>query len=111
MRQRLVAFVLLAVFFGAGTTVPGPDVLLHHLNGQAEQPRTHLDPAGGCGGHAERCTLGRPAIGAGAAVAQGAVLTTGLAEAPALPVHAAVEIVLAGLAAIPHSRAPPTHVV
>lgn len=111
MRQRLLAFLLLAVFLGAGTTVPGPDVLFHHLNGQAEQLRTHLDPAGGCGGHAEKCTLGRAATGTGAAIAHAPAFSTRFAEAPTPPVHSGVEIVLADLTAIPHSRAPPAHVV
>jgi hypothetical protein len=111
MRQRLVAFLLLIVFLGAGTTVPGPDALFHHLNGHADQPRTHLDPAGGCGGHAEKCTLGRASTGTGAAVAQAPVLRTEAAEAPQPVVPSGIGIATADLAAIPHSRAPPAHVV
>jgi hypothetical protein len=111
MRQRLLAFLLLTIFLGAGTTVPGPDALFHHLNGHADQLRTHLDPAGGCSGHAEKCTLGRAATGAGAAIAHAPVLSTQAAEVPPPAVAAAVGIVLADLAALPHSRAPPAHVV
>jgi hypothetical protein len=111
MRQRLVAFLLLGVFLGAGTSVPGPDVLFHHLNGHADQLRTHLDPAGGCGGHAERCTLGRAATGAGAAITPAPVLSTRATETPPPALAAAVGTVSADLAALPHSRAPPAHVV
>ena len=111
MRQRLVALLLLTVFLGAGTTLPGPDVLFHHLDGHADQPRAHFDPAGGCAGHAEKCTLGRAATGAGAAIAQAPGLLTLAAEAPPPAVRSAIGIVFADAAAIPHSRAPPAHVV
>nr|MBA3259495.1 hypothetical protein [Gemmatimonadales bacterium] len=69
MPRRLVAFFLLAVFLGSGTTVPGPDALLHHWSGTSEEHRSHVEPAGGCTGHTEQCTLGRTATGAAAALA------------------------------------------
>jgi len=111
MQRRLLALVLLAVFLGAGTTVPGPDALLHHWTGQSDELRTHIEPAGGCGSHAERCTLGRAATGAGAAIAQAPVLRTELNDSPSPVITAAVRIVIADPDAIPHSRAPPAHVV
>lgn len=110
MRQRLVAFLLLTIFLGAGTTLPGPDVLFHHLDGHADQQRVHFDPAGGCAGHVEECTLGRAATGASAAIAQAPVLHTAAAETPSLAVRSAVGVVPADLAAAPRSRAPPAHV-
>jgi hypothetical protein len=64
--RRLTALLLLAVFLGAGTTLPGPDALLYHWGkAGAEQPRTHIESAGGCASHLEHCTLGRTATGDG----------------------------------------------
>jgi hypothetical protein len=111
MQRRLVAWLLLAVFLGAGTTLPGPDALLHHWRAQADEYRTYVEPAGGCGTHAEKCTLGRTATGAGATIAQPPVLRTQLSTTPSrVPIHPA-EIVVADLDAIPHSRAPPASAV
>jgi hypothetical protein len=111
MQRRLVAFLLLAVFLGAGTTVPGPDVLLHHWTGQANEHRSHIEPAGGCGSHSEKCTLGRTATGAGAALVHDPVLRTDPTEFPSPASTLAVRIVIADPDAIPHSRAPPAHLV
>lgn len=58
------ALLLLAVFFGAGTTLPSLDALLYHVRGpDLEGSRTHLEPAGPCPSHAAHCTLGRTAPG------------------------------------------------
>jgi hypothetical protein len=111
MQRRLLAWLLLTVFLGAGTTLPGPDALLHHWGAQAERPRTHVEPAGGCGAHADRCTLGRTAAGAGAAVVQSPVVRADLSGAPALLITHAVGVIVADLDAIPHSRAPPASAV
>ena len=70
--RRLTAFLLLAVFLGAGTTLPGPDALLYHWGRpDPEQHRTHVEAAGGCGSHLEGCSLGRAATGAEAVTAAG----------------------------------------
>jgi hypothetical protein len=111
MHRRLVAFLLLAVFLGAGTTVPGPDVLLHHWIGQANVHRSHIEPAGGCGSHSEKCALGRTATGAGAALVQAPVLRTNPTDFPSPASTLAFRIVIADPNAIPHSRAPPGPVV
>jgi hypothetical protein len=107
MQRRLVAFLLLTVFLGAGTTLPGPDALLHHWLGSAEQQRSHVEPAGGCGSHAEQCTLGRTATGAGAVVADAPVLRS-TADGPApealLP---DLPLVAADRSSLPQPRAPP----
>jgi hypothetical protein len=107
MQRRLVACLLLAVFLGAGTTLPGPDALLHHWGAQAGESRAHVEPAGGCGAHAEKCTLGRTATGAGAAIVTSPVLRTELLGSSSRAVIRVVEVVVADLDAIPHSRAPP----
>jgi hypothetical protein len=111
MQRRLVAFLLLAVFLGAGTTIPDPDVLLHHWTGQADEHRTHIEPAGGCGSHSEKCTLGRTATGAGATLVQSPVLRAEPSDSPSPAIAPAVRIVVADPDAIPHSRAPPAPVV
>ncbi len=68
--RRLLALLLLAVFLGAGTTVPGPDALLYHWHADGGEPtRAHIEAAGGCASHLESCTLGRAAAGTSAAVA------------------------------------------
>jgi hypothetical protein len=65
MTHRIRAWLLLALFLSAGTSLPGPDALLHH--GHMELFRVHFDPAGGCAGHADHCTLGRTPPGSRAA--------------------------------------------
>jgi hypothetical protein len=107
MHRRLLAWLLLAVFLSAGTTLPGTDALLHHWRAPADEQRTHVEPAGGCGAHAEKCTLGRTATGAGAAIVQSPVLRTQPFGNPSASVSRTVEILVADLDAIPHSRAPP----
>ena len=73
--RRFTALLLLAVFLGAGTTLPGPDALLFHWGkAGAEQPRTHIEAAGGCASHLESCTLGRTATGSGASLPAGLIV-------------------------------------
>jgi hypothetical protein len=112
MQRRLVALLLLAVFLGTGTTLPGPDALLHHwFDSAAEQQRGHVEPAGGCGGHAEQCTLGRTATGAGAVIVHAPVLrldsdaSLPQVSLPSLPVLAADR------GPLPQPRAPPAQSV
>ncbi len=58
--MRLRALLLLALFLGAGTSLPSLDAALYHTRGsQRFAGNTHFDPPGGCGGHADHCTLGR----------------------------------------------------
>jgi hypothetical protein len=57
--MRLRAVLLLALFLGAGTSVPSLDALLYHRHAERFAGDAHFDPAGGCGGHADHCTLGR----------------------------------------------------
>ena len=109
--RRLVSLLLLAVFLGAGTTVPGPDALLYHWgDAGAEQSRAHIESAGGCGSHVEHCTLGRTAAGDAASLPTGLLVRVqqddraldqpGLAPAP----HAADR------GTLPQPRAPPVPV-
>jgi hypothetical protein len=58
MRPR--ALLLLALFLGAGTSLPSLDAVVYHRHGPDRLAgETHWDPAGGCGGHADHCTLSR----------------------------------------------------
>jgi len=66
MTHRLRAWLLLALFLSAGTSLPGADALLNHRH--PESFRVHFDPAGGCAAHADHCTLGRTPPGSRAAV-------------------------------------------
>jgi hypothetical protein len=64
--MRLRPLLQLALFLCAGTSLPSLDAILYH--GRAAERfagDTHLDPAGGCGGHDDHCTLGRTAPGSG----------------------------------------------
>ena len=111
MSRRLVALFLLSVFLGAGTTLPDPDALLYHWVGGSDSARPHVEPAGGCGGHLEHCTLGRTATGAGAALAQSPALRiVPLEPAPPAQPHLVLSIV-APRGILPQPRAPPAPAV
>lgn len=57
--MRLRAFLLLTLFLSAGTSLPGLDAVLYHWHVDRRTDETHFDPPGGCGGHADHCTLAR----------------------------------------------------
>lgn len=59
MAARVRAWLLLALFLSAGTSLPSLDALLFHLHPDPVSGRVHVEPAGGCTGHADHCTLGR----------------------------------------------------
>ena len=107
LQLRAKAFLLLAVFLSAGTSLPGPDALLYH-GGAAELDRSssHIEPAGGCLDHAEHCVLGRTATGAGADVPPITVVRAELASRPIQPITAQ-PLFSADPTGIPNSRAPP----
>jgi hypothetical protein len=66
-RSAARAFVLLAVFLAAGSSLPSLDALVYHTRaGELQGSQPHVEPAGGCLSHAEDCTLGRTAPGSGA---------------------------------------------
>jgi hypothetical protein len=108
--RRSIALLLFAVFLGAGTTLPGADALLFHGEKAAAEHRAHVEPAGGCGSHADSCTLGRTASGTGAALAGPAVVRA--APTAALPVASAPASLLTAGApgGSPQPRAPPVPV-
>jgi hypothetical protein len=105
--SRVRAWLLLALFLGAGTTLPSVDALLHHLHPDRFAGRVHVELPGGCGAHSDHCTLGRtpPGSRALASLAIVAKLTRGggsdvtpLPSTPAPRARAAL---------LPPSRAPP----
>lgn len=110
-RRRLTCLFLLAVFLGAGTSLPGPDALLHHWEkAGAEQSQIHVESAGGCASHVESCSLGRAATGAGAALAAGLVVRLNGALSAGAPVIPARSVPSSSPATLPQPRAPPVPV-
>jgi hypothetical protein len=74
MGARRRAWLLLALFLSAGTSLPSLDALFFHLHPDPAAGRVHVEPAGGCTAHAEHCTLGRAPAGS-RALASFAVVT------------------------------------
>ncbi len=106
--MRLRAVLLLALFLGAGTSLPGLDAVLYHRHGPDRSAgATHLDPPGGCGGHADHCTLGRTPPGS-RSVQPGTIevrLSLTLSSTPARTLASWVFVPPRGT--LPLTRAPP----
>lgn len=109
--RRSIALLLLAVFVGAGTTLPGADALLFHWGepGTADH-RGHIEPAGGCASHADDCTLGRTASGAGARLAHAAVVRVEPPAGASVEPNSSLLHRPVSRGAIPQPRAPPVTV-
>jgi hypothetical protein len=110
MPRRRIALPLLAIFLGAGTTLPGPDALLHHWTA-AEDSHAHVELPGACTAHTDHCTIGRTASGAGTSIATAPVLRIEPAGSAALILTAAPAIVVLDRGALPQPRAPPAPAV
>jgi hypothetical protein len=110
-RSKLKAWLLLAVFFGAGTSLPGLDALLFHWHVADQHAAAHVEPAGGCSAHAEHCTLGRTPPGSRAFGVLAAALRLLPARGP--DVHRLPGQFPPGTStpSLPHSRAPPAAMV
>ena len=105
MLARVRAWLLLALFLSAGSSLPSPDALLHHRH--AESFRVHYDPAGGCTDHADHCTLGRTPPGSSAAAPIAFVVRVALdGRTHAVPLPAARPLD-ERTSLLPPSRAPP----
>ena len=109
---RVKAFLLLAIFLAAGTSLPSLDALAYH--GESEETarsQTHVEPAGGCLSHIDNCTLGRGAPGSGAGLTGCCELR--LVDTPVIPHHAVHVLppLAADLFGIPQPRAPPVRFV
>ena len=108
-RLRLRALLLLGVFLGAGTTLPSLDALMHHWGRSAPRAERHLEPAGGCVGHAEHCNLGRTAPGTGAVQTMAAAVRIEPSARPQRFPTPAIPLIAAYRGATTLSRAPPAH--
>jgi hypothetical protein len=105
--MRIRALLLLALFLGAGTSLPGLDAVLYHQHPDGRADQIHFDPAGGCGGHADHCTLGRTPPGSRSLQPWAVDFRVVLGEAvPSVPALAS-RIIVASLRALPQPRAPP----
>ena len=105
-RVQVKAFLLLAVFLSAGTTLPSLDGILFHVAGESGRAQAHFEPAGDCLDHAQHCVLGLTAPGAGALAPSGTELRTAPLAPPAdwSPTPFLLD---SGIAGAPNSRAPP----
>ena len=107
MAPRVRAWLLLALFLSAGTSLPSPDALLFHLRPDPTAGRVHVEPAGGCTAHSEHCTLGRTPPGSRSVAAPIiAVRISSSLRRPSGPIPP-VPALEARAASLPHSRAPP----
>ena len=104
---RIRAFLLLALFLCAGTSLPGLDATLYHWHPDRNPGETHFDPAGGCGGHADHCTLSRTPPGSRSVEPRPTVFRV-IAHDKVPAVQAPVSRIIVGsLRALPKPRAPP----
>jgi len=105
---RAKAFLLLAVFLAAGTSLPSLDALAYHHGATAlERSQSHVEPAGGCLSHSDHCSLGRTASGSGAVATLSGVTRIEPASSPTHPCTPRVQPICADRSAIPQPRAPP----
>jgi hypothetical protein len=107
MTARVRAWLLLALFLGAGTSLPSLDALLYHQHPDPMAGRVHVEPAGGCTAHSDHCSLGRTPPGSRVVMPLVVVarLATDLRVGPDL--FPPAPVLAPRTASLPHSRAPP----
>lgn len=106
--RRAKAFLLLAVFLSAGTSLPSLDALVyHHSDTQIDRSQSHVEPAGGCLSHSDHCSLGRSASGSSAVAALSGVTRLEPVSSPPRPCASRAVPACANRSAIPQPRAPP----
>ena len=108
--RQVKAFLLLAVFLSAGTSLPSLDAVLYHHGAELDRSQSHIEPAGSCLEHSGHCVLGRTATGSGADVTPTTVVKVQLASRQARPVTAQ-SFFSADPTSNPNSRAPPVLLV
>ena len=102
------AFLLLAVFLSAGTSLPSMDALVYHQGAtELDRSQSHLEPAGGCLNHTDHCSLGRSASGSGAVATLSGVTRLEPISSPSQPCAPRLRPACADRSAIPQPRAPP----
>jgi hypothetical protein len=105
---RAKAFLLLAVFLSAGTSLPSLDALVyHHGTTQLERSQPHVEPAGGCLSHSDHCSLGRGATGSGAVATLSGPVHLEPVPGPTQPCAPCVLPTVADRTGVPQPRAPP----
>jgi hypothetical protein len=110
--MRIRALLLLALFLGAGTSLPSLDAVLYHRHGADRfAGDTHFDPAGGCGGHADHCTLARTPPGSRSVQPQAVDFRVTSGEAVPSPPTLISHAIVRSLRALPQPRAPPAPAV
>jgi hypothetical protein len=107
VRGRRRAWLLLALFLGAGTSLPSADALLHHLHAHPMAGRVHVEPLGGCTAHADHCTLGRTPPGSRALAPLPLLPRVVHDEVARRPVQSGARLASAPRPFLPPSRAPP----
>jgi hypothetical protein len=106
--RRAKAFLMLAVFLSAGTSLPGLDALLfHHGATELDRSQSHIEPAGGCLSHSDHCTLGRGASGSGAVATLSSVSRLEPVSRPTRLPTACVQPTCADRSLLHQPRAPP----
>ena len=108
---RLRAWLLLALFLSAGTSLPSPDALFFHLHPDPAAGRVHVEPAGGCTAHADHCTLGRTPPGSRALAPAAFVVRLGWSDRPRAARIPAAPPLDARTFLLPPSRAPPAPLI
>ena len=105
--RQLKAFLLLAVFLSAGTSLPSLDALLYHHGSEIDRSQAHVETAGGCFSHSGHCSLGRSASGSGSvATLTGVTRLEPVSTPPRFPTSR-VQPTCGDRSAIPQPRAPP----
>jgi hypothetical protein len=106
--RRVKAFLLLAVFLSAGTSLPSLDALVyHHGAAELDRSQSHIEPTGGCLSHSDHCSLGRSASGSGAVATLSGVTRLEPVSSPPRPAAGRLQPACADRSAIPQPRAPP----
>jgi len=102
------AFLLLAVFLSAGTSLPSLDALVYHQSAtELDRSQSHVEPAGGCLSHSDHCSLGRSASGSGAVATLSSLTRLQPVSSPTHLCARRVQPTCADRRAIPQPRAPP----
>ena len=105
--RPLKAFILLAVFLSAGTSLPSLDAVVYHSAAELDRSQSHVEPAGGCLSHSDHCSLGRTASGSGAVATLRGVTRLVPVSSPTPSCARRLEPACADRSAIPQPRAPP----
>ncbi|HWN18807.1 MAG TPA: hypothetical protein VNO19_07815 [Gemmatimonadales bacterium] len=108
--RPIKAFLLLAVFLSAGTSLPSLDAVVYHSAAELDRSQSHVEPAGGCLSHSDHCSLGRTAPGSGANVTPITEVRAETGSRPSRPVSRQ-SLFSADLTGNPNSRAPPVLLV